>query len=68
MRTLLEAADFEVKEIELYDASHLRASADTVVRFSESSSFGNLLAHAHGIVAQPGSNRGADGLRTKDGG
>lgn len=45
MRTLLEAAGFEVKKIELHDAPHLHASADAVVRFSESSSFGNLLAH-----------------------
>lgn len=45
MRALLEAAGFEVTGIELYDVPHVHASADAVVRYSEASSFGNLLAH-----------------------
>ena len=45
MRTLLETAGFDVTAIELYDQPHVHASADAAVRFSESSSFGNLLSH-----------------------
>jgi arsenite methyltransferase len=45
MRALFEAAGFEVKSIEVYVTTHVHASADAVVRYSEASSFGNLLAH-----------------------
>jgi len=45
IRDLLEAAGFDVKEIDVYDMSHVHASADAAVRYAESSSFGNLLAH-----------------------
>ena len=45
MRSLLEGAGFEVASIELYDSPFVHASAEAVVRFSEASSFGNLLAH-----------------------
>jgi ubiquinone/menaquinone biosynthesis C-methylase UbiE len=45
MRDLLVAAGFEVVSIDLYDSPFIHASAAAVVRFSEASSFGNLLAH-----------------------
>ena len=45
MRELLVAAGFEVKQIDLHDAPHVHASPDAVLRYSEASSFGNLLAH-----------------------
>ena len=45
MRALLEAAGFEVTGIALYDVPYVHASADAAVRYSEASSFGNLLAH-----------------------
>lgn len=45
LRELLEATGFGVKTIELYDSPFVHASAEAVVRFSEASSFGNLLAH-----------------------
>ena len=45
LQDLLEAAGFEVTLNEIYDAPHLHASPDAAVRFSEASSFGNLLAH-----------------------
>jgi ubiquinone/menaquinone biosynthesis C-methylase UbiE len=45
MRELLQAAGFEVVSIDLYDSPFNHASAEAVVRFSEASSFGNLLAH-----------------------
>jgi ubiquinone/menaquinone biosynthesis C-methylase UbiE len=45
MRTLLERAGFEVASIDLYDSLFAHASAEAVVRFSEASSFGNLLGH-----------------------
>jgi hypothetical protein len=45
LRDLLEAAGFEVTSIGLYDSPYVYASAEAVVRFSEASSFGNLLNH-----------------------
>jgi hypothetical protein len=45
MRTLLQQAGFEVVSIDLYDSPFVHASAEAVVRFSEASSFGNLLGH-----------------------
>jgi arsenite methyltransferase len=42
---LLEMAGFEVTSIRLYDSPYVYASAEAVVRFSEASSFGNLLSH-----------------------
>jgi arsenite methyltransferase len=45
LRDLLEMAGFEVTSIGLYDSPYVYASAEAVVRFSEASSFGNLLAH-----------------------
>jgi SAM-dependent methyltransferase len=45
MRELLVAAGFEVRSIDLYDSPHVHASPDAVIRYSEASSFGNLLAH-----------------------
>lgn len=45
MRELLEAAGFDVRTIDVYDAPHVHASPDAAVRYAESSSFGNLLAH-----------------------
>src|SRR5262245_23317047 len=48
MRSLLEEAGFEVVSIEVYDSPFIYASAEAVVRFSEASSFGNLLGHLPG--------------------
>ena len=45
MRTLLDAAGFDVTEIELYSVPHVHASPEAAVRYAEASSFGNLLAH-----------------------
>jgi SAM-dependent methyltransferase len=45
LRTLLEGAGFAVKSIDLYDSPYVHASPEAVVRYSEASSFGNLLAH-----------------------
>src|SRR5262249_52165627 len=45
MRTLLQGAGFEIQSIELYDSPFVHRSAEAVVRFSEASSFGNLLGH-----------------------
>jgi arsenite methyltransferase len=45
LRDLLEMAGFEVTSIGLYDSPYVYASAEAVVRFSEASSFGNLLSH-----------------------
>jgi ubiquinone/menaquinone biosynthesis C-methylase UbiE len=45
MRELLEAAGFMVKSIEVHDIPHVYPSADAALRYSEASSFGNLLAH-----------------------
>jgi ubiquinone/menaquinone biosynthesis C-methylase UbiE len=45
LRELLDAAGFEMKSVELYDRPYVHASADAAVRYSEASSFGNLLAH-----------------------
>jgi ubiquinone/menaquinone biosynthesis C-methylase UbiE len=45
MRELLVAAGFEVRSIDLYDSPHVDASPDAIIRYSEASSFGNLLAH-----------------------
>jgi SAM-dependent methyltransferase len=45
MRTLLQQAGFEVISIQLYDSPFVHASAEAVLRFSEASSFGNLLGH-----------------------
>jgi arsenite methyltransferase len=45
MRILLAEAGFEVMSIDLYDSLFVHASAEAVVRFSEASSFGNLLGH-----------------------
>jgi ubiquinone/menaquinone biosynthesis C-methylase UbiE len=45
MRELLESGGYEVVSIDLHDSPFIHASADAVVRFSEASSFGNLLAH-----------------------
>jgi arsenite methyltransferase len=45
LRELLEPAGFDVISIDLYDSPFVHVSAEAVVRFSEASSFGNLLAH-----------------------
>ena len=45
MRALFEAAGFAVKSIDIYESSRQHASAEAALRFSEASSFGNLLAH-----------------------
>jgi len=45
MRQLLTAADFEVKSIEARESVRGFASPELLVRYSEASSFGNLLAH-----------------------
>lgn len=45
LRELLEAAGFVVKSVEFHDYPYVHASAEATVRFSEASSFGNLLAH-----------------------
>jgi len=45
MHDLLEASGFEVKSIEVHDTRHAHASAEDVLRFSEASSFGNVLGH-----------------------
>src|SRR5262249_36327873 len=45
MRTLLQQAGFEAVSIELYDSRFVHASAEAVVRYSDASSFGNLLGH-----------------------
>ena len=45
LRDLLEMAGFDVTSIGLYDSPYEYASAEAVVRFSEASSFGNLLSH-----------------------
>jgi len=53
MRALFEATGFDVKSIDAYDTTHVHASADAVVRYSEASSFGNLLAHLPQELRQP---------------
>jgi arsenite methyltransferase len=45
MRQLLTAAGFEVKSIESQESVRSFASPQALVRYSEASSFGNLLAH-----------------------
>jgi ubiquinone/menaquinone biosynthesis C-methylase UbiE len=45
MRALLQATGFAAVSIEFYDSLFVHASAEAVVRFSEASSFGNLLGH-----------------------
>lgn len=45
MRQLLTAAGFEVKSIEVRESVRGFASPQMLVRYSEASSFGNLLAH-----------------------
>jgi arsenite methyltransferase len=45
MRQLLTAAGFAVKSIEARESVRGFASAEVLVRYSEASSFGNLLAH-----------------------
>jgi SAM-dependent methyltransferase len=45
LRELLEGAGFAMKSVERYDSPYMHASADAAVRYSEASSFGNLLAH-----------------------
>jgi len=45
MRQLLAAAGFDVKSIETREAVRGFASPELLVRYSEASSFGNLLAH-----------------------
>jgi len=45
MRQLLTAAGFEVKSIEARESVRGFASPELLVRYSEASSFGNLLAH-----------------------
>ena len=45
MRQLLTAAGFDVKSIELQESVRGFASPQALVRYSEASSFGNLLAH-----------------------
>jgi len=45
LRGLLEAAGFEVRSVGLHDYPYVHASAEAAVRFSEASSFGNLLSH-----------------------
>jgi ubiquinone/menaquinone biosynthesis C-methylase UbiE len=45
MGSLLEGAGFDAVSVELHDGRFIHASAEAVVRYSEASSFGNLLAH-----------------------
>jgi arsenite methyltransferase len=45
LRTLLEAAGFELTWIEIHDTTFMHASPEAAVRFSQASSFGNLLGH-----------------------
>jgi hypothetical protein len=45
MRQLLAAAGFAVKSIEARESVRGFASPELLVRYSEASSFGNLLAH-----------------------
>jgi arsenite methyltransferase len=45
MRQLLAAAGFEVKSIEERESVRGFTSSQMLVRYSEASSFGNLLAH-----------------------
>src|SRR4051812_24936221 len=44
-RTAARVPFARISAINLYDPPHVHASAESAVRFSESSSFGNLLAH-----------------------
>ncbi len=45
MHDLLEAAGFGVKSIDVHDTRNVHVSAEDVLRFSEASSFGNVLGH-----------------------
>jgi len=76
LRALLQVAGFEVTSVELYDSSFFHASAEAAVRYSQASSFGNMLGHlprelrpaAHvAIVEELAREAGPDGAIRQEG-